>query len=123
MRDEVMVRNIENAIHAHALWKARLVRAVEGKGDPINRSTASDCHACAFGKWLDGERSSLAVHAEYEAIYAMHKEFHHDVGVILGQIQGGSHGSARQALSGDGELRLRSSRLISLLMKWKAKAA
>ncbi|MCB9496686.1 MAG: CZB domain-containing protein [Fibrobacteria bacterium] len=114
-----IVEQLDNAAVAHALWKARIFDAAQGGQGDFDRAKARDCHACEFGKWLDGSKSQLAVHPEYSEVYAYHQAFHHEVGVALDRLSQGNKGAALDALQGDGALRRESSELSLALLRWR----
>lgn len=117
--NEDLVAQLDRAVVAHAMWKVRLLDAADGRGGKIDRRTASDCHACAFGKWLDGNRQSLGQYAEYGDVHALHERFHEEVGSVLERIDFGRRDAARSGLTEGGDLRVASGRLVLRILRWR----
>lgn len=117
--NESLIAQLDRAVVAHAMWKVRLLDAADRRGGSIDRRTASDCHACAFGKWLDTNRPELGLHPEYQDVHALHEGFHREVGAVLERIDFGRRDAARQALTVGGDLRTCSSRLVLRILRWR----
>ena len=118
MNDD-LVAQLDRAVVAHAMWKVRLLDAADRRGGKIDRRTASDCHACAFGKWLDTNRTDLGLHGEYGEIYALHERFHLEVGNVLERIDFGRRDAASSGLDEGGDLRVASSRMVLRILRWR----
>jgi hypothetical protein len=70
---------ISKAMDAHALWKEKLVAAIEsGYIDKTVDEIKVD-NNCAFGKWLYGNELSEEIkHSDgYLKVQQIHSEFHH----------------------------------------------
>ncbi len=116
--NEDLIDQIDKATAAHAMWKAKLILEMEGRSVKIDRQTAKDCHACAFGMWLDGNKSQLSGNPEFEPIYTRHEAFHQEVGAILEKIVGGRLAEAKESFQA-GTFRQVSSRLVLDLLRWR----
>jgi hypothetical protein len=75
---------LDKAIAAHGLWKARLKSAIDTRKLETDVETIRSENQCSFGKWLFGptltsaDRSSL----HYVTIKALHAEFHKTAAII-----------------------------------------
>lgn len=118
MNDE-LVEAIDKATVAHALWKARMIGLLEGEEATFDRKSASDPHACEFGKWLDGNQNLSSSHPEYARIRANHEAFHATLGECLEGIAAGRSEVARVSLAVDGKFRNLSGRMVLELLHWR----
>ena len=121
--NEDLVEAIDKATAAHALWKVRLIDAAKGLEQGIDRKTAGDCHACEFGRWLDGNRALLASHPEMASVQSRHQAFHEEVGINLDKIAAGRGHEVSKSLNEDGELRVNSCRMVLELLHWRERLA
>ena len=104
--NEELVEALDQATVAHALWKARLIGAMEGDGTVFDRKSAGDCHACAFGKWLDGNRTLSGQHPEYERVSDRHERLHRLIGESIDKLASRRGHEVRESLGRQGELRI-----------------
>jgi hypothetical protein len=115
------VQQIDQATVAHALWKVRLLDASTGDGSVLDRSTAGDCHACNFGKWLDSGADGLSGTTEFPEVFSLHEAFHGAVGTFIDRMR-------RERIDldtdlGGGSIRDRSSQLALRLLRWRDRLA
>ncbi|MBK9577837.1 MAG: CZB domain-containing protein [Fibrobacterota bacterium] len=117
--NEQAIRQLDQATLAHALWKIRLSDAAQGKLATFDREAAADCHACAFGKWLDAGADGMASDPEYRMVYDLHQEFHRSVGQFLDSLRAGEKVDLEYPLGPQGTFRDTSSRLAEAFLKWR----
>lgn len=120
-----LIHQIDQAIHAHNVWKEvwrdRLTSAGDGTID-VNEIERDD--VCAFGQWLYGrtvpEKEKQS--EDYAKVLAAHKEFHFEAGHIIRLITQNMVAEARAAMTQQGGQYFRTSTmLIGLLEQWKGR--
>lgn len=116
---------LDKAIGAHGMWKARLKQAIAtGKVDTPTDTIRKD-NECAFGKWLHG--SSLNTEEkntpEYKKVRDLHAHFHKCAARVAELAQNGKKDLAEQMLSVDGEFGEASHKLTQAMMDWKRQPA
>ena len=113
------IKQINDAIGSHALWKDRLQQALATGSCDMTATGAARSHACAFGRWLnsdalDGEDRA---HLSFRAVAEMHREFHTIAGTMLTLVQRGALEEARSLFEGD--FAKQSGKLTRALRQWK----
>jgi hypothetical protein len=111
---------IDQAIGAHGMWKARLRVAVESGKSEFDPAVVKTDNKCDFGKWLHvtiapGHKSS----SHYAAIKQLHAEFHLEAGRILQLAVSGQKEAAKKDLEGAGKFSTISASLTKQMMEWK----
>ena len=107
---------IEEALHAHALWRKQFKDFLNGRASiDIAKVNATD--QCIFGKWLDNEGYRMIPSELYDEICTVHKEFHQIAAGIIQKIKEKQFAEAREEISQDGALNRVSLRLNDLLLK------
>lgn len=120
MRTPLMIKEINDAIGAHGMWKMRLRTAIaSGVGDITSADAGCD-DKCAFGKWIHGPSIDAATRTgmPYQVIRRLHAEFHQAAGQVLARVERGDRKGATDLL--DGEYTARSEKLVRGLTKWKS---
>ena len=114
---------IDNAIGAHGMWKARLRSAIDtGKSDFKTEIVRTD-NNCDFGKWLHGAIApELKNSPAYPSIVKAHAEFHQEAGRILQLAVSGKKAEAEKELAPGSKFSNLSSQLTSAMMAWKSSA-
>lgn len=110
---------LNKAIGAHGLWKAKLQIAIEtGKCDVLAGDARRD-DKCEFGKWL---LTQPHVNPRARRVTDLHKRFHGAVGSVLDAALAGKRADA-QRLSKDGSEYANISMLLTReMMDWKREA-
>lgn len=111
-----MKKEIEEALHAHALWRKRFRDFLNGRAS-IDIATVSATDQCDFGKWLDREGHRMIPSELHGEICAAHKEFHQIAAGIIQKIKEKRFAEAHEDISQEGSLNRASSRLGDLLLK------
>lgn len=120
-----MVREeIQKAIGAHGLWKGHLKSAIDkGRSEFTVEDAAAD-NKCEFGRWLystvDHDTQSRAHH---EKVTRLHREFHQEVGKILGQALAGDRVGALKAMEPGTPYFSCCTRLTDEMMDWNRATA
>lgn len=115
-------QEIDKAIGAHGMWKARLRSAIDtGQVDmPVAKIRLDD--QCAFGKWLIGP--SLAAPEKLSAhdrkVKDLHAEFHRVAATVVEMAQGGQKAAAEKMTALGGRYAEVSGALTAAMMAWKA---
>jgi len=114
------IEQINNAIAAHGLWKARLRQAIEtGKSD-FTPSAVKPPNNCEFGKWLYGSIAENLKNTEYyRKVVKLHAEFHVEAARILQLAIDGNKDEAMKGLQITGKYVTLSASLTSLMVQWK----
>lgn len=110
---------LDQATVAHALWKTRLRDAAQGRMGAIDPRVARDCHACAFGKWLDGGADGMSHDPECAVVVQLHESFHQLVGIFLDRVARGISTELDTPLVEGHSIRSRSSRLALEILRWR----
>ena len=111
---------IDSAIGAHGMWKARIRGAIDaGKSDFKPEVVRTDCN-CDFGKWLYGDIApELKNSPAYKSIIKAHAEFHVEAGRILQLALSGKKADAEKEMAGSGKFITLSTQLTAAMMAWK----
>ena len=80
------VTTLDNAFSTHALWKAKLLAAVES-GEKLDVATIKRDDCCDLGKWLysEGQRN-FGTKPEFISLLEKHKDFHSITGIVAGIV-------------------------------------
>lgn len=111
-----MKNEIEEALHAHAVWRKRFKDFLNGHAS-FDLATVSATDQCIFGKWLDNEGYRMMPSELHDEIRAVHKEFHQIAAEIIQKIKEKRFAEAHEDISQDGSLNRASLRLRDLLLK------
>jgi len=115
------VRDIEEAIGAHARWVSELRQAVldATAGTDVEAIRADD--RCDFGQWLYGPRLSAEDRTtkEFEQVRRLHAEFHQLAAEVVERAAGGQTLEAYGLLYG--EYVTLSGRLALAMRAWQAR--
>jgi methyl-accepting chemotaxis protein len=95
--------NLDNAIRAHADWRAKL-RSAAINSEKLDADTISRDDCCEIGKWLHGAgNSKYGSKPIFVSLIAGHKNFHKEAGKVARAINQGAGARAEQMLdSGTG---------------------
>jgi len=115
---------VQAAIGAHGMWKARLRQAIDTGSSEFKVETVSQDNQCAFGKWLYGEgRNSFPSAADHEQVRRLHADFHREAARILGLAVTGHAKEATAAMEPNTPFSRASSTLIATLTRIQRAAA
>ncbi len=112
-------QEIDKAVGAHGMWKARLKAGVAtGKMDTPAATIRVD-NECAFGKWLLGQTLTASDKgtADYKTVKDLHAQFHKVAGQVAELATSGKKEAAETLLAG--EFAATSMKLTSAMIAWK----
>jgi len=111
---------ISKAIGAHALWKKRLISAIDtGESDFAPEKVCTD-NQCEFGKWLYGATITAAdkTGGDYDNVRKLHAEFHKIAADVLRLALSGKKAEARKLIDEGSRYAALSIELTRALLKW-----
>lgn len=115
------VEEIDKAIGAHGMWKARLKTVIEtGKSDTPADTIRQD-NRCTFGQWLYGATLTDADKASphYQNVRQLHAEFHKVAARVVELATTGKKQEAQALMELGGEYSRVSGNLTKAMMDWK----
>lgn len=112
---------LDKAIGAHGMWKARLTQAVEKGHIDTPPGTIRMNNQCDFGKWLTGQTITPQEKASqhYKTVAALHTQFHQVAAQVAEAAMAGKKTEAQDLMGPNGEYTKVSSRLTAAMMEWK----
>jgi len=115
------VKEIDDAIAAHGLWKTRLKNAIATGKTEIPLPTIRSNDQCAFGKWLHGQTLSAGdkTSEHYKTVANLHAKFHQAAAKIAELAVAGKKADAEKQLSSEGEFAKISGELTMAMLAWK----
>jgi hypothetical protein len=119
--NETFTHQVQAAIAAHGIWKARLKQAIVDGHSDFTVDVVIHDNQCDFGRWL---YSPACVHdAHYEVVRRHHAEFHKAAAHVLGLAVRGHKAEAEAAMALGSPYAHVSATLIGELMRWQKEAA
>lgn len=110
---------LEKAIAAHGMWKARLRGALHSGKVDVKVEDAKVDDKCEFGKWMrTGVTAEERASGHYRKAADLHREFHVSVGEVIRLVLLRRTAEAEKELDG-GVFFQRSSALTRELMAWR----
>jgi hypothetical protein len=114
---------INAAIGAHGMWKARLKPAIEKGTSEFSPATIQVDDRCDFGKWLHGaEKTAFKSSPHYTKRVQLHRQFHIVAAKVLSLALNGKRDEALHFLDLQGEFSLASATLTKAMVDWKSAA-
>jgi methyl-accepting chemotaxis protein len=90
--------NLDNAIQAHANWRAKLRTAVTQR-ESLDADTVSRDDCCELGKWLHGAGGSqYGGKPSFVNLLESHRQFHQEAGKVARLINQGAYDEASKQL-------------------------
>jgi len=115
---------VQAAIGAHGMWKARLRQAIDTGSSDFKVDVVRQDNQCAFGKWLYGEgKGGFPSMADYEQARRLHAEFHGEAAKVLAHAVSGRPKEAHDAMQPGAPFVHVSSALVGTLMRLQRAAA
>lgn len=110
---------ITRAITAHAMWKTRLLAAIDSGMTEIKPVNAAKDNLCEFGQWLYGATVPAAARgsADYEIVRGLHADFHKCAARVLQYVVGGQTAQAKALMAS--EYARISDDLTAAMTKWR----
>ena len=113
-------REINKAIAAHGMWKARLHDAILNGNSEYDPATVSTDTACEFGKWFHAIPVAARSNEFWPKIQELHARFHKEAGRILQlAVSGKTDEAHEQMMDLQGAFVTISSELTNTLYAWK----
>lgn len=109
---------LEDAIAAHAEWKLRLRKYVDGAStERLVAATICRDDQCALGTWMYGDGRRLASVAEFVEARTAHADFHRHAGDVVRAMDAGDRGRANGLLAPNGAFEKASMNVGSCLVR------
>ena len=111
---------LQRAIGAHGMWKARLRAALDGAGSAPDPKEVARDDACDFGRWLHNPSLPVAVRASphYGRVKALHARFHICACAALRKALAADRVGLEADLRNDGAVGTASAELTREIMAW-----
>jgi hypothetical protein len=112
---------INDAIAAHGMWKARLNSAIDSGASEFAPEKVCTDNQCDFGRWLYSPTFTAAdkAGAHYETVRKAHAEFHKVAADVLRLALAGSKDEARRLIGMGSRFGTLSASLTAAMMAWK----
>lgn len=116
-----LLEEIDAAIAAHGMWKARLKKAIDTGTIDVHPDTIRVDDQCAFGKWLHGPTITAADKASrhYQVCHDLHAAFHEAAARVAELALAGRKQEAERSLGLGGEYAVASATLTKAMIEWK----
>jgi len=115
---------IDKAIGAHGMWKARIRQAMETGKSEFNPAVVKADNNCDFGKWLYGDIApELKKSPLYKTILQYHAEFHVEASRVLQLALSGKKDEAEKGIVSSSKYAAISASLTASMMEWKRAVA
>ncbi len=119
--DDAFSHQVQAAIAAHGMWKARLRQAIADGRSDFKVEVVTQDNQCDFGRWLYGPTCLRDGH--HEAVRRHHAEFHRAAAHVLGLALRGHKPDAEAAMGLGSDYARVSAALTGELMRWQKEAA
>jgi hypothetical protein len=115
------IEKLQQAIAAHASWKARLRNAISTGKLEVAIGTVKADDQCEFGKWLYGRELSAAEKQSehYITVKQLHAQFHREAATVAELATTGKKDAAEKALGTGSSYQTASSALTEAMTKWR----
>lgn len=114
---ESIEENIDRAIVAHNLWKARFKEAISTGNINFSVDFVKSDRNCDFGKWIYSINLINCEH--WRKVVDLHSKFHQTAAKVLELIIQGKTKEAEEMLSLSGEFSQISANLTRSMLSWK----
>jgi methionyl-tRNA formyltransferase len=111
---------IDKAISAHALWKARLRQAISTGESEWKVTFVSYDRNCDFGIWLHSLPAVEKASAQWKTIQVLHAEFHLVAAQVLDLALKGKRQEATEAMASRSVFATTSAKLTKAMTEWRA---
>ncbi len=113
------VEQINKAVAAHGMWKARLRQAIDaGKSDFTPAGVSVD-NQCEFGKWLYSLPAGEHQGSNWQKVHDLHAKFHREASRVLGLAVSGKKAEADEGLATGSPFAKISLELTGAMIEWK----
>lgn len=115
--------NFDDAIKAHSSWKMKLQAYIAKPDGSLKVADISPDNKCSLGQWIHGEGAKHSALPEYQELKAVHAEFHKAAADVVKRADAGEKVTEEVMLGGKSKYAEVSTKVVSLIMKMKAKAS
>ncbi len=115
------IQELEKAIAAHSMWKARLRTAIDTRELHTPVEEIRDDHACPFGQWLFGKGLTAGdrASAHFKTVQELHARFHQETAHIADLAMTGKKAEAEAMMDPGSGYTALSAQLTSAMIAWK----
>lgn len=110
---------IDKAITAHALWKARLRIAIDTGTSEWGVRDISPDNLCAFGQWLHSLPANEKATERWKTVQVLHAQFHLIASQVMRLALDRHKEEAIEAMKSRSQFASVSSRLTQAMLDWK----
>jgi methyl-accepting chemotaxis protein len=111
--------NLDNAIKAHADWRAKLRIAIRRK-ESTDAETIGRDDCCELGKWAHGHgQSRYGRNTSFMELVGAHREFHQAAGKVAATINRGDYEAAEQQLASGTDFSRASNKVSAAVIQLK----
>ena len=111
--------NLDNAIKAHADWRAKL-RTAANHGDSLDADTIARDDCCDLGRWLHGPGGAkYGAKPSFVSLIGAHAQFHKEAGKVARVVNQGDGSKAIQMLESGTSFAAASSEVGRLIVQLK----
>jgi methyl-accepting chemotaxis protein len=118
-----IIAEIDKAISAHGLWKARLRQAIATGESEWEVTHVSSDKNCAFGTWLHSLPNAEKARPQWKSIQVLHAEFHLIASQVLALALKGQREEASDAIKSRSAFATTSANLTKAMTDWKEAVA
>ncbi len=94
--------NFLDAMNAHVMWKQRLLKHLEGRGEErLDPGIVTQDHLCVLGRWLYANGERFRTSPVFIDVRNEHARFHETAARIIRLVDEGLEAQARELLEGD----------------------
>ncbi len=115
------IQELEKAIAAHSMWKAKLKTAIDKRELNAPVETIRDDRACQFGQWLFGNGLTAAdrASAHYKTVQDLHAQLHKATADIADLAMKGKKAEAEAQMAVNSAYTALSAKLTAAMIAWK----
>ena len=114
-----IVEEINKAVAAHGMWKARLRQEIDAGKSDFTAAGVSVDNKCDFGKWLYALPEADHQNPEWQKVHDLHAKFHREAARVLGLALGGKKADAEAGLGQGSQFAKISLELTGAMIEWK----
>ncbi len=117
-----LVEEINKAVAAHGMWKARLRQAIDAGKSDFSAAGVSVDNQCDFGKWLYSLPADDHQSPHWQKVHDLHAKFHKEAARVLALALGGKKSEADAGLATGSQFAKISLELTGAMIAWKNSA-
>ncbi len=114
-----IVEEINKAVAAHGMWKARLRQAIDAGKSDFSAAGVSVDNQCDFGKWLYSLPADDHQSPHWQKVRDLQAKFHREAARVLGLAVGGKKADAEAGLATGSQFAKISLELTGAMIEWK----